>query len=390
MTATRSGQNRGGQPPAGQSTSAIDTRADDQVGSAMHMPNEDEVRSVMRMPTDDQVRAALAQVLGLDGRASCFELTRTPCEQQSTFPLELLEVRFAAAGIRPADLVGQRCPDPLEMRLAFKRLARSCLEEAPQRSRPSLLFDAAREPAVYERLLPLAPKGPPRYFGSFAVGPSDERWLFVEWVQGRELHQIGELSTWAHVAGWLGDMHRSLAAGVEDHLRTAGLLRHDEAHCRRWPLRARELAGAIEADSDRRRRLLSILRRYDTVLQALMQMPTTVIHGDFYASNVLIAEDCGRLRVAPIDWEMAAAGPGLIDLAALISGNWSEHARQIMIAAYQQSAGGRELTPRQLDFARLHHAMQRLGWAPRGWAPPPSQRHDWLGEVIEIADRLGL
>jgi hypothetical protein len=34
--------------------------------------------------------------------------------------------------------------------------------------------------------------------------------------------------------------------------------------------------------------------------------------------------------------------------------------------------------------------VQRLGWAPPGWTPPPSQRHDWLGEAIEIADRLGL
>jgi thiamine kinase-like enzyme len=30
-------------------------------------------------------------------------------------------------------------------------------------------------------------------------------------------------------------------------------------------------------------------------------------------------------RVCPVDWEMAAVGPGLIDLAALTAGWWTAH-----------------------------------------------------------------
>jgi hypothetical protein len=33
--------------------------------------------------------------------------------------------------------------------------------------------------------------------------------------------------------------------------------------------------------------------------------------------------------------------------------------------------------------------VQWLGWA-EGWTPPAEHRHDWLGEGIALAERLGL
>ena len=38
---------------------------------------------------------------------------------------------------------------------------------------------------------------------------------------------------------------------------------------------------------------------------------------------------------------------------------------------------------------RLHLAVQWLGWEPR-WEPPAEHRHDWLGEALALAERLGV
>lgn len=326
-------------------------------------------------PADDRVRLALGQALGLEGSGAPLELRRTPAEQRSTFALERLDVLL---------------PDGARLQLAFKRLQWSEPEDASALSKPKFVFDARREPAVYSTLLPIAPEGPPRYFGSVATEDDAGRWLFVEWVNGRELHQVGELAIWTRVASWLGRLHCALAADVPRHLREGRLLRHDGPHCMRWARRAQSFARAAEGENARTRNLDLIVARYDAVLHALAQMPRTVIHGDFYASNVLVAQEGGAIRVAPVDWEMAGAAPGLMDLAALVSGGWSPAARETMIAAYAEAASGLEFCSRQLDFARLHHAVQRLGWVPPGWEPPASQRHDWLGEAIELAERLSL
>ena len=61
--------------------------------------------------------------------------------------------------------------------------------------------------------------------------------------------------------------------------------------------------------------------------------PRTFVHGELYPSNVLVVRDDRHPRVCPIDWEMAAIGPGLIDLAALVGG-WDPPERERLVAAY--------------------------------------------------------
>jgi hypothetical protein len=33
--------------------------------------------------------------------------------------------------------------------------------------------------------------------------------------------------------------------------------------------------------------------------------------------------------------------------------------------------------------------VQWLGWSP-DWSPPAEHAHDWLGEALHLADKLGL
>ncbi len=262
------------------------------------------------------------------------------------------------------------------LRMMSKRLDRADLRSDAQLAKPGFLHDPEREPEVYRVVLPRGPFGPPRSFGSAQV--EGGRLLFVEWVEGRELFQVGERELWEEAARWLARFHVALAPELDRCRREARLIDHDAAFYRRWMERARGFAADPQA-------VEWLAARHEQVVEALLAMPRTAIHGEFYASNVLV----GDTRVAPVDWELAAAGPGLTDLAALVSG-WPDEDRRALAAAYGAEPGVPEFGERDLAFARLQVAIQWLGWAPPEWEPPEGQRHDWLGEAVELAEGLGL
>jgi aminoglycoside phosphotransferase (APT) family kinase protein len=325
-------------------------------------------------PGDEDLREALRKALVAVDAAEPVTISRRRSEYRSSFPLEELRVRLDRGG---------------ELRLAFKRLAWEELGADGRLAKPRFLFDVAREPAVYSTLLPAGPAGPPRYLGSTPARDGG-CWLFVEWVEGRELYQVGELSEWIAVARWLGEFHASLAPALDGGLERVSLVEHDASYQRRWIERARRFARGAGGARDATCSLDWLTTRYDAVLDALLELPRTVIHGDFNASNVLVSRSCEALRVAPVDWELAGAGPGLSDLAALISGGWREDERARMVDAYAAVDGLAPFSARQLQFARLQLAIQWLGWAPPQWAPPEPQRQDWLAEARALAEQLEL
>jgi Ser/Thr protein kinase RdoA (MazF antagonist) len=192
-------------------------------------------------------------------------------------------------------------------------------------------------------------------------------------------------------------MHAAYLGRGDELRRVAPLLVHDAAFFLTWPKRALEFvrargdAGAVEL-----RALEHIASCYDKVAETLSAIPATLLHGELYPSNVLVQTRGGGRRVCPIDWELAAIGPGVVDLAALLSGGWKEENRREMTDAYL-SAWPEQAGPRTdpvgfreaLALSRLHIAMQWLGWAP-SWRPPLEHAHDWLREAITLGDEIGL
>jgi thiamine kinase-like enzyme len=327
----------------------------------------------MSAPSDAELRAGLERALAGVGLELAGEVQRRPSPYRTSFPIE--ELRFELAGRGP-------------VRAGFKQLDWDRLESTAQIAKPRFLHDPEREPEVYRTLLPQAPTGPPEFFGSVLEG--DRRWLFVEWVEGRELFQVGERELWEEAARWLGRFHVALAPERERLGREARLLDHDASFYRRWIERAREFAAdpkPVEWLAD----------CHEQVVEALLAQPRTVLHGEFYASNVLVASGSEHtplgqesvMRIAPVDWELAATGTGLSDLAALVSG-WPEKDRAAIAAAYAAEPGVPAFDRRDLDLARLQVAIQWLGWAPPEWEPPEGQRHDWLGEAVALAEELEL
>jgi hypothetical protein len=330
----------------------------------------------------DEVRAELERALTeRQGQpVSVAGLERRPAAYRTSFTIEELEVELA---------------DGRRLRLMLKDLSRAGLHHEARAAKPELLYNPLREIYVYRELLDHADLGTAVYHGSRVDPAHDRWWLFIENVVGDALWQIGDFGVWEEAARWLARMHGAMGGRVA----AAGpLLRYDRELLGTWARRAAGFADDPRApwSAAERRRIRDLASRYDVVTEQLEALAPTFIHGEFYPSNVLVQQGGERPRICPIDWEIAAVGPGLLDLAALSVGKWTKSERARLAAAYRAAAPAgpetaaelsEEEFARALDFARLHLAVQWLGWEP-GWEPPAEHRHDWLGEALSLAERL--
>jgi Ser/Thr protein kinase RdoA (MazF antagonist) len=324
----------------------------------------------VRTARREELRTELERLLG----HRIESLEQRPCAYRTSYELDELEVVLA---------------DGAELSLMLKSLGRDALDSVARRAKPGFLHDPLREIEAYRSVLAPAGLGTPRFYGAVVDPDRDRYWLVIENVRGEVLWQVGELDVWRDAARWLAELHDRFGGG-DLGAAAAHVLRYDASFYASWMRRALEFA-----DPERRERLESLSRRYDQVVARLAGQPGTFIHGEFYASNVLIQRGGGDVRVCPIDWENAARGPGVIDLAALTTGAWSTSEREQIAHGYIERAAalGRDQDVRELletlELARLHLAVQWLGWEPT-WLPPAEHRHDWLGEALEIAANLGL
>jgi hypothetical protein len=306
-------------------------------------------------------------------------------------PRHILELERRASAYRTSyaiDELDVQLDGNTTLRLMFKDLSHAALTAGAARAKPAFLHNPLREIEVYRSLLAPAHLGTATCYGTLVEPARGRYWLFLERVGGLELYQVGAFATWQHVARWLAGLHSLFAGQLERLAQTPSLLRHDGEHYRAWPRRARAFAQSKPWGA----RVKWLADRYEPVVERLLALPPTLIHGEFYASNVLVQDR----RVCPVDWEMAAVGPGLIDLAALTAGNWTEEQRTALALAYYEALPpGSSQRPAwselldALDCCRLHLAIQWLGWSPE-WTPPAEHAQDWLGEALRLAERLGL
>jgi hypothetical protein len=275
--------------------------------------------------------------------------------------------------------------DGARRELVWKSLSdRDLLPEA-RGHRPPFVADPFREPLVYRSLLARDRLGTAECVAHHVDEADGTAWLVLEKVDGRELYQLGDIAQWQQAARWLAAFHELEMPPREV---AARLVRCDDGWFAQWPDRAR---ASMESASIGDRRLLdTILERYVPMVPALAAMPRTLVHGEFYASNVVVDQATGR--VCPVDWEMTGIGPPLLDVAALVSGSWTDADRSAIGDAYLHAipADERPSTERfraDLDLCRLHLCIQWLGWSP-GWVPPSEHAADWLTTASQLITRL--
>jgi hypothetical protein len=306
-------------------------------------------------PSDGDLADALARSLPAPVRIRA----RRPSPYASSFPLAELEVETG---------------DGARLTVVWKDLTPASLLPGARAARgPEGVPDPTRELRAYE-LLVGADLDTPRLIAS--VEDPERTWLFLEAVRGARLEHVGEPAAWDATARWLARAHGVLTA------RAAALAASPLPPA--WP--PPWSPPDLDAAAAREPRVAALAPALAAARARLSPAPPAVIHGELYATNVLI-EQTTRVRV--LDWETIARGPALLDLATLTAGAWDDPDERFA-EAYRAALADpppRDAFYADLQAARLLIAARWLA-APAGWTPPPEQARDWLADAEAIAGRM--
>ena len=331
----------------------------------------------------DVLSAALSDTLGY--RCNVLHLERRYSDYYSSYVMEELDVIL---------------DDGERLELTFKNLSRDAMLDGAIKTKPFFLYNPTREIDAYRKVLSAHRLGTAKFYGTFIDPAAEQYWLFIERVPGTLLWQYGDDAAWQHVAGWLRRMHTTLLFDAESGrtANTSAFRVYNAEYYWQWMQRAEAFLyrTAVREHTDTVDKIDWLAERFQKVVDRLIRLPVTLIHGEFYPSNVLMRRDPHATRVCPVDWETAAIGPGLIDLSALTSGSWTEQQRLAMAMAYFNGLGEQDDDPSaraefliDLDFCNLFMAIQWLGWSP-DWEPPPEHAQNWLTEACRLGVKLGL
>jgi hypothetical protein len=220
-----------------------------------------------------------------------------------------------------------------------------------KRSQPDgQVYGNEREVLVYRSLLRGGRFGAPALYASVYDAEQGRYELYLEDLGNRTLDDGGG-GTWVAAARWLAEMHAAYL-GHEDELRALGCLKeHDAAYYLMVAQTARrnlELANAVAALP----RFDEMMRRFEALVTYLVSQPRTFVHGDIYDYNLIVQP--GQ-RIRAVDWESAAIGLGVWDLARLVDDcGWQ---KDVLRSAYlqeleQRVAGSFDRAAFDCTFAR--------------------------------------
>jgi aminoglycoside phosphotransferase (APT) family kinase protein len=333
--------------------------------------------AALRESSDEELRRALEGALAEIGRGSprVVELERKPFAYETSFAIDELRIEL---------------DDGTKLDLLVKDVGAG-LSETAAATKPSRALDPRREIAVYRSFLRPAGVPAPRFYGAAEDGNSGRAWLFLERVPGEVLADEGDPGAWRAAARWAA----KLDAAVEEHRGPSVdglLLDRDREWHQHW------LGAAIAAcEGSQRTEPAARLRGCaDAFLDRLDALPRAFVHGELYASNVIVARQGApeAVQVKPVDWEMAGTGPFALDLAALATG-WAGTDRQAMCEAFhaalptERGAISSGDLGEAVSLCELALALQWLGWAD-DWQPPAEHRRDWAAEAERLLEEVGL
>jgi len=269
------------------------------------------------------------------------QIRRCPSDLTTSYPVAIFEVQLRSGHA---------------LRVFLKDFGASRL---PKPGRPP-----ERESLVYRELLDPGTLGTPAYLGRVWTDGPGPRWLLIEYVDAPTLKHFG-FDDWMQAAAWLGRLHGTFSGQAERLEGCDFLEHHDATFFTARAERARQsLSHYPPAFGER---LETLLRGHDRVVDRLGSLPETLVHGSFRPRNALLERGADADRIVAIDWELAARGSGLYDLAFFAEG-FQPPRLDALIDAYRCEAARHGLevadsrnTRELIDWFRLHKELKSLG-----------------------------
>src|SRR5262245_18568162 len=262
------------------------------------------------MPRDCLERLITAT---LDKPSAITSIQRKRSDYSSSYPSDIITVRLNT---------GER------LKLFLKNFSTSRVPKDGAKQRRD------SERGVYQDLLAGIDLGTAKYYGSVWDESQGTFWLLLEFVNGTEV-RFCELEYWIAAAGWLGRL-QAYCTRHSDRLSACDfLIRHDADFF--WLTADVALRDVSQISIPIAGRLASILDRYDWIVDVMASQPRTLAHGHFRPCNIVADVNAEPVRICPVDWEQAAIGSALYDLA-LISDGFEPPALDLLLDAYRREA----------------------------------------------------
>ena len=241
-----------------------------------------------------------------------------------------------------------------------------------------------REVFVYQELLADAGLGTAEFYGSL-WGEQGRYWLFLEFMRGEAIREPS--GGRAVLAGdWLARMQDHFREQIPDLERSDVLVAMDDAffwdRAQRAVRDTRCIAPKVET------RLFGLVQQYTEAVDLLSSQPRTLVHGGYIPWHILVDENSQPPRLCAIDWELAAIGPSLFDLA-LFTDDAKPSCEAKIIERYCETARRLELPipdhiERTIGCIRLHRVFD---WLSRAVEKEFSERK--VVRLVERAERIG-
>jgi aminoglycoside phosphotransferase (APT) family kinase protein len=247
-----------------------------------------------------------------------------------------------------------------------------------------------REPLLYQSLLADPHLPVPRCLG-VRRDPGGGAWeLYLEYLDGLDLRYQG-LEHWYVAGGRLAELHRHFTERAEVLRACDFLLELDERYFEAWAERA--VAEVARMYPDAAARLARVVERLEPATVLLAAGPITLVHNDLSPKNAVAVTSVAPARLAFVDWELAGAGCGALDVVHLAYGLDPE-ARRHLYDAYWLSLEGSPLAiedRRQrtalLAACELHKTLYRLAHA-RALGSDEATVRRWVEDAAAWRSRL--
>lgn len=215
------------------------------------------------------------------------------------------------------------------------------------------------EIAAYRHILTRTKKFRPRFYGSYADSERGQYWLFLEYLDGGlRVGKLNDPVAMAKTARWIAQFHVTSQCLLSNEC-LRFLRRYDKEYYLGWISRTVDFARPNYRKSSW---LHHLYAQAESFLSPLLKSVPAIIHGEYYQHNILFHHG----QVCPIDWESAAIGEGLIDLACLTDG-WENKIADVCTATYVQTRWPEGAPPefeRVIKAARLYMTVRWLGDDP--------------------------
>jgi hypothetical protein len=226
-------------------------------------------------------------------------------------PIAIQRQASSCSSSYASEVVTVELPGDKKLRLFLKNFGTSYIAKNGMRARRE------RELGAYRDLLRQASLGTARYYGSVWDESEGRFWLLLEFVDAVPVRYC-ELEYWVEAAAWLGRMHGYFSR-QQDRLASCDfLLRHTADYF--WSIAEIALQALAQTAGDLSARLRKALSGYDRVVTVMASQPLSLVHGAYVPSQILAGQQAEETRICPIDWELAALGSPLYDLAFFSDG----------------------------------------------------------------------